>query len=63
MPASRRTRPSAPRTTARSAACINKEATWFWTFQNTYYAMAKAKVKGIPKLYGGVIDVSDAWLE
>jgi 4-phytase/acid phosphatase/peptide/nickel transport system substrate-binding protein len=42
---------------------INKEATWFWTFQNTYYAIAKAKVKGIPKLYSGVIDVSDAWLD
>jgi hypothetical protein len=25
--------------------------------------MAKTKVKGIPKLFGGVIDVSDAWLE
>jgi len=22
---------------------LNKEATWFWTFQNTYYAMAKAR--------------------
>jgi 4-phytase/acid phosphatase/peptide/nickel transport system substrate-binding protein len=42
---------------------INKEALWFWTFQNTYYAIAKANVKGIPKLYGGVIDVSEAWLE
>jgi 4-phytase/acid phosphatase/peptide/nickel transport system substrate-binding protein len=42
---------------------INQQATWFWTFQNTYYAMAKAKVKGMPKLYGGVIDVSTAWLE
>ncbi|MFI5000581.1 MAG: ABC transporter substrate-binding protein, partial [Reyranellales bacterium] len=42
---------------------LNKQATWFWTFQNTYYAIAKAKVKGIPKLYSGVIDVSDAWLE
>ena len=42
---------------------LNKEATWMWFFQNTYYAIAKAKVKGIPKLYGGVIDVSDAWLE
>ncbi|HJQ59584.1 MAG TPA: ABC transporter substrate-binding protein [Vineibacter sp.] len=42
---------------------INQEAIWFWTFQNTYYAMAKAKVKGVPKLYGGVIDVSAAWLE
>jgi peptide/nickel transport system substrate-binding protein len=42
---------------------INQNATWFWTFQNTYYAMAKAKVKGVPKLYGGNIDVSEAWLE
>ena len=42
---------------------INQQATWFWTFQNTYYAIAKAKVKGIAKMFGGVIDVSDAWLE
>jgi peptide/nickel transport system substrate-binding protein len=42
---------------------INKEATWFWTFQNTYYGIAKAKVKGIPKMFGGIIDVSSAWLE
>lgn len=42
---------------------INQNATWFWTFQNTYYAVAKAKVKGMPKLYGGVIDVSTAWLD
>jgi peptide/nickel transport system substrate-binding protein len=42
---------------------INKEAIWFWTFQNTYYAIAKAKLKGLPKLYNGVIDVSPTWLE
>ena len=42
---------------------INQQATWFWTFQNTYYAVAKAKLKGVPKLYGGVIDVSGAWIE
>ncbi len=42
---------------------INKEAIWFWTFQNTYYAMTNANVKGIPKMYSGVIDVSNAWLE
>jgi peptide/nickel transport system substrate-binding protein len=42
---------------------INREATWFWTFQNTYYAVAKSKLKGLPKLYSGVIDVSDTWLE
>jgi peptide/nickel transport system substrate-binding protein len=42
---------------------INKEAIWFWTFQNTYYAIATAKLKGLPKIYHGVIDVSDTWLE
>ena len=42
---------------------INKEAIWFWTFQNTYYALASKRLKGLPKIYGGVIDVSDVWLE
>ncbi|MEA2837343.1 MAG: peptide/nickel transport system substrate-binding protein [Bradyrhizobium sp.] len=42
---------------------INKEAIWFWTFQNTYYAISSAKLKGLPKIYHGVIDVSDVWLE
>ncbi|THD75377.1 MAG: ABC transporter substrate-binding protein [Bradyrhizobium sp.] len=42
---------------------INKEAIWFWTFQNTYYALSSARLKGLPKIYGGVIDVSDVWLE
>ncbi len=42
---------------------INKEAIWFWTFQNTYYAMSSAKVKGLPKMYSGMIDLSRVWLE
>ena len=42
---------------------INKEAIWFWTFQNTYYAISTSKLKGLPKLFGGVIDVSNVWLE
>jgi peptide/nickel transport system substrate-binding protein len=42
---------------------INHEAIWFWTFQNTYYAISKAKLKGLPKMYSGVIDVSSTWLE
>jgi peptide/nickel transport system substrate-binding protein len=42
---------------------INKEAIWFWTFQNTYYAIAASRLKGLPKIYHGVIDVSDVWLE
>ena len=42
---------------------VNKEAIWFWTFQNTYYALSSAKLKGLPKIYSGVIDVSGAWME
>jgi peptide/nickel transport system substrate-binding protein len=42
---------------------INKEAIWFWTFQNTYYAISTARLKGLPKIYGGVIDVSGVWME
>jgi peptide/nickel transport system substrate-binding protein len=42
---------------------INKEAIWFWTFQNTYYAIAKKKLKGLPKMYSGIIDVSGTWIE
>jgi peptide/nickel transport system substrate-binding protein len=42
---------------------INKEAIWFWTFQNIYYAISTSKLKGLPKIYHGVIDVSDVWME
>jgi peptide/nickel transport system substrate-binding protein len=42
---------------------INKEAIWFWSFQNTYYAISTAKVKGLPKMYSGVINVSRTWKE
>jgi 4-phytase/acid phosphatase/peptide/nickel transport system substrate-binding protein len=42
---------------------INQQAIWFWTFQNTYYALSSAKVKGLPKMYSGVVDVSAVWLE
>ena len=42
---------------------VNREAIFFFTFQNTYYALAKKNLKGVPKMFGGLIDVSDAWLE
>ena len=42
---------------------INKQAIWFWTFQNTYYAISSARLKGLPKIHGGVIDVSNTWME
>jgi 4-phytase/acid phosphatase/peptide/nickel transport system substrate-binding protein len=45
------------------ARIINRDAPWFWMFQNTYYAIAKAKLKGVPKLYSDVIDISESWLD
>jgi peptide/nickel transport system substrate-binding protein len=42
---------------------INSEAIWFWTFQNTYHAVSTSRLKGLPAMFGGVIDVSRAWLE
>jgi len=42
---------------------INNEALWFWFFQNTYYAVSTSKLKGLPKMYSGIIYVSGAWLE
>jgi len=45
------------------ARIINRDAPWYWTFQNTYYAIAKPKLKGVPKLYSDVIDISESWLD
>jgi 4-phytase/acid phosphatase/peptide/nickel transport system substrate-binding protein len=42
---------------------INQEAIWFWSFQNTYYAISTSRLKGLPKIYNGVVDVSDVWME
>src|SRR3954451_519998 len=42
---------------------VNQEAIWFWTFQKTYYALSSSKLKGLPKMYSGVIDVSGVWKE
>jgi peptide/nickel transport system substrate-binding protein len=38
---------------------INKAAIWFWTSQNTYYAISTSRLKSLPRLNGGVIDVSN----
>jgi peptide/nickel transport system substrate-binding protein len=42
---------------------INKQAIWYWTFQNTYYAISSSKIKGLPKMYSGMVDVSGVWKE
>ena len=46
-----------------AAKLINREAIWFWLFQNTYYAIGKTKVKDVPKFFSGVIDVAESWLQ
>ena len=45
------------------ARLINHEAIWTFTFQNAYYAISTARLKGLRKQYSGVIDVSESWLE
>jgi peptide/nickel transport system substrate-binding protein len=45
------------------ARLVNHEAIWIFTFQNAYYAIATAKLKGLRKQYSGVIDVSESWME
>lgn len=42
---------------------INHQATWFWTFQSTYYHIAKSKVHGVATMRSGILDVSRAWIE
>jgi len=41
---------------------INKEAIWFWTFQNVLRHLNQEAERS-SKAYSGVIDVSNVWLE
>jgi 4-phytase/acid phosphatase/peptide/nickel transport system substrate-binding protein len=47
----------------KASRIINQQAIWLWMYQNAYYVIAKANVKGIRRMYNGTLDVSDAWLE
>ncbi len=60
-----RTADPAQRATDYCAASriINQQAIWLWMYQNAYYVIAKAKVKGIRRMYNGTLDVSQTWLE
>ncbi len=40
---------------------LNQEAPWFWTLDNHYFSIAKPRLKGIPKQYSDIIDLSAAW--
>ena len=40
---------------------LNQEVPWFWTLDNHYFSIAKPQLKGIPKQYSDIIDLSAAW--
>jgi 4-phytase/acid phosphatase/peptide/nickel transport system substrate-binding protein len=43
------------------AQVLNQEVPWFWTLDNHYFSIAKPGLKGLPKQYSDVIDLSMAW--
>jgi peptide/nickel transport system substrate-binding protein len=45
----------------RLAQILAKEVPWFWTLDNHYFALAKPQLKGIPKQFSDIIDLSAAW--
>jgi peptide/nickel transport system substrate-binding protein len=40
---------------------LNKDVPWFWTLDNHYFSVAKPQLKGIPKQYSDIVDLSAAW--
>jgi len=45
----------------RIAKILNQEVPWFWTVDNHYFSIAKPQLKGIPKQFSDIIDLSGAW--
>ena len=43
------------------AQILNRDVPWFWTLDNRYFSIAKPQLKGIPKQYSDIIDLSMAW--
>ncbi len=43
------------------ARILNQEVPWFWTVDNHYFSIAKPQLKGIPKQFSDIIDLSGAW--
>ena len=43
------------------AQILNRDVPWFWTLDNHYFSIAKPQLKGIPKQYSDIIDLSMAW--
>ncbi len=47
----------------RIAQILNQEVPWFWTLDNHYFSIAKPRLKGVPKQFSDIIDLSGAWWE
>ena len=45
----------------RIAQILNRDVPWFWTVDNHYFSIAKPRLKGIPKQFSDIIDLSGAW--
>ncbi len=43
------------------AQILNREVPWFWPLDNHYFSIAKPRLKGVPKQYSDIIDLSAAW--
>jgi peptide/nickel transport system substrate-binding protein len=40
---------------------LNRDVPWFWTLDNHYFSIAKPQLKGVPKQFSDIIDLSAAW--
>lgn len=45
------------------AKIMNTEVPWFWTLENHYFSIAKPQLKGVPKQFSDIIDLSAAYWE
>lgn len=43
------------------ARILNNEVPWFWTLDNRYFSIAKPQLKGVPKQFSDIVDLSMAW--
>ena len=43
------------------ARILNREVPWFWAVDNHYFSIAKPELKGVPKQFSDIVDLSGAW--
>jgi peptide/nickel transport system substrate-binding protein len=45
------------------AKILNTDVPWFWTLDNHYFSISKPRLKGIPKQFSDIVDLSGAYWE